>query len=340
VRAIDHALIALPDLQGGAEALCKIGFTLSPYARHQGWATANRCIFFQQSPAYVELIGLAHPSPLLPGDNSRAENPFTQNLATKNLATENLDIKSPPQGPQAALPLPDGGVGARLASQGPGLFSLAFEGAVALDALPGFGSGFAAYCAAYNIPLPPPQRLSRPIAAKVLAGLAEPLPEAALRFHLQMLPEQLTPGIKAFICEHLTRQWLSHEDWQAHANGARALMGLTWVVEAPGDYLAFYERLCADHAQISVRQGFLAITWPNGQYLHLLAPWRLARRYPGQEALPKSGGVVVSILVENLEKSREFFHKNQLPTQPALGRRVVLPRHIGQGVVWEFIDHA
>ncbi len=57
---LDHVAIggpALPVLEGAYE---RLGFTLTPLARHRGLATGNRCIMLRQG--YLELIALVAPS--------------------------------------------------------------------------------------------------------------------------------------------------------------------------------------------------------------------------------------------------------------------------------------
>lgn len=54
LSAVDHALVAVPDLEAAAKLWRSFGFTLTPRAVHGGGATANHCIMFRDT--YVELI--------------------------------------------------------------------------------------------------------------------------------------------------------------------------------------------------------------------------------------------------------------------------------------------
>lgn len=56
ITGIDHALVAVRDLEAARAAWGRLGFTLTPRGRHIGWATANYCIMFADN--YVELLGI------------------------------------------------------------------------------------------------------------------------------------------------------------------------------------------------------------------------------------------------------------------------------------------
>jgi hypothetical protein len=79
---------------------------------------------------------------------------------------------------------------------------------------------------------------------KDLSRLLE-LPEGAVmpRFSLVMLPPAATPGVSAFITQHLSPQLIRRPEWLRHANGANGLTTLTVVVEDPPSLADAYERL-------------------------------------------------------------------------------------------------
>ncbi len=51
---LDHVGVGARSLDGLAAAYARLGFTLTPMARHRGKATANRCIMLARG--YLELI--------------------------------------------------------------------------------------------------------------------------------------------------------------------------------------------------------------------------------------------------------------------------------------------
>ncbi|CAA7624555.1 VOC family protein [Magnetospirillum sp. UT-4] len=64
IVGLDHAVIAVRDLDQAAEVFRRLGFTLTPRGHHAEWGTANHCAMFGQD--YVELL-----SP--EGDGAEAE---------------------------------------------------------------------------------------------------------------------------------------------------------------------------------------------------------------------------------------------------------------------------
>ncbi len=56
IRGLDHAVIAVRDLEQAAETFRRLGFVLTPKGRHAEWGTANHCIMFGQD--YIALQGV------------------------------------------------------------------------------------------------------------------------------------------------------------------------------------------------------------------------------------------------------------------------------------------
>ena len=81
-------------------------------------------------------------------------------------------------------------------------------------------------------------------APKRLGRLLE-LPEGTVdvRFSLVHLPPAATPGLRAFICQHLTPDLVRHPSWLIHANGAWSIAGATVAVEDAVSAAPAYERL-------------------------------------------------------------------------------------------------
>lgn len=62
LRAIDHLVIAVPDLGGAIAGYRELGFTVVPGGRHPGVGTDNALIVFRDG-AYLELLGFHEPRP-------------------------------------------------------------------------------------------------------------------------------------------------------------------------------------------------------------------------------------------------------------------------------------
>ena len=59
ILGLDHAVIAVDDLEAAKGIYEKLGFTHVPMGDHQGRATANYCIMFPDT--YLELLGINQP---------------------------------------------------------------------------------------------------------------------------------------------------------------------------------------------------------------------------------------------------------------------------------------
>ena len=73
------------------------------------------------------------------------------------------------------------------------------------------------------------------------------LPEGTVlpRFKLVSLPQDETPALSCFICQHLTPELVRRRDWLSHPNGVSGVAGLTIMVEATEPLRAAYDRLFA-----------------------------------------------------------------------------------------------
>ena len=56
---LDHAAVGGPPMAALEAAYQRLGFTLTPLARHRGLATGNRCAMLRHG--YLELIALVAP---------------------------------------------------------------------------------------------------------------------------------------------------------------------------------------------------------------------------------------------------------------------------------------
>jgi Glyoxalase-like domain len=62
LRAIDHLVVAVPDLGGAMKTYRDLGFTVVAGGRHTGVGTDNALIAFRDS-SYLELVGFHEPRP-------------------------------------------------------------------------------------------------------------------------------------------------------------------------------------------------------------------------------------------------------------------------------------
>lgn len=183
IHGIDHALIAVRDLDQAAETYARLGFTVTPRGNHPEWGTANHCVMFGGD--YLELIGTV-------GAGQTAEK-VTQILK----------------------------------DQGEGGMALAFgtsDAAAAYEALRKAG-----------IAVEAPRSLSR--------NQATPQGDLQPKFSVVALSPDATPGISAFLCQHLTPEVVRQPDWLRHPNGALKICSVTAVVEDPESRIGAYDAI-------------------------------------------------------------------------------------------------
>ena len=79
---------------------------------------------------------------------------------------------------------------------------------------------------------------------KALSRLLE-LPEGAVepRFSLVFPEGEAVPGLRAFICQHLTRALVWQPQWTQHANGALSILEVEVIVADPAAARSAYVRL-------------------------------------------------------------------------------------------------
>jgi catechol 2,3-dioxygenase-like lactoylglutathione lyase family enzyme len=65
IAGIDHAIIAVRDLERARATYQRLGFALTPPGRHAGRGTGNHCMMFEHD--YVELLGIVDPQAPLGG---------------------------------------------------------------------------------------------------------------------------------------------------------------------------------------------------------------------------------------------------------------------------------
>ena len=121
-------------------------------------------------------------------------------------------------------------------------------------------------------------------APKDLARLLEVSEDdVMLRFRLVMLPPAATPGLSAFVCQHLTPDLVRWPAWLEHPNGAVSLKSLTAVVDDPRALIGAYERLLGAGSLI-VGDGTLTVR-AGRTALVFTTPRGLAGLHPGVKPL-------------------------------------------------------
>ncbi len=173
---------------------------------------------------------------------------------------------------------------------------------------------------------------------KQLKRLLE-LPEGTVvpEFALVHPAADALPGLKAFVCQHLTPALTRRPDWLAHPNGATALLGMTIAVERPRALVPAWRKLFGD---LSVRADAQAMLVETGMGRLLFAtPDTLAARYRDIAPLPdhaRPWAVAMTLGVADLARcERALAAGGFAPAR--LGEGLLLPPIATGGLFLEFL---
>ncbi len=106
-------------------------------------------------------------------------------------------------------------------------------------------------------------------------------------FRLVFLPQEETPGLRAFFCQHLTPEIVRQAGWLVHAIRAVSLKSVITVVERPTDLASAYARLFGADA-LSNEGDSLHVDCGEGELLFVTHDG-LLRLYPDID-LPRRAG--------------------------------------------------
>lgn len=176
------------------------------------------------------------------------------------------------------------GLDVALAEQGEGLMRLAFRSTDAETTRGALaGAGLAAE---------PVRTLSRALEAPTGTVMPE--------FRLLHPDVAATPGVAAFVCQHLTPNLVWQTQWCAHRNGATGIASYAILAEKPASLAAGWARLFGE-AAVKRDRGRLAVETGTAR-LEFLTRHVLAERFPDVDlAAVRPGGIAgMSIRVEKL----------------------------------------
>lgn len=177
----------------------------------------------------------------------------------------------------------------------------------------------------------PPEDLARNL--ELPGGTVEP------RFKLVRLPAAATPALSAFICHHLDPDMVRQPDWLDHANGARALTGITTVAADPPALADAYARLLGA-GMVTLTDDILTVrTGPTT--LVFATPEDAARLYPDLEDsisddLPLT--VAMTIAVEDINRVAGILDDNSVPYSREGHRAITVAPEDACGALVEFVS--
>ncbi len=153
---------------------------------------------------------------------------------------------------------------------------------------------------AAGIAADPPVDFSRPVT------LADGAREAS--FRIVQLPVAQTPGCRAFLCQHFTREIVWRPEWQRHAVGATGLAAIAVIVNEPREAAASYGAIFGARPE-PIDEGRLVATGTAA--IALATRWKLGHRLDGA-ALPARAKPLVAALfirVEDRKRAAETLRR-------------------------------
>jgi len=159
---------------------------------------------------------------------------------------------------------------------------------------------------------------------------------ATVAFSLAFVTDPRMPDAAFFTCQQHAPQYFWKPDYQRHANGARSVMEVVMLANAPGDLADFFGKLVEPDA-VSRSEGALTVTLDGGT-LSILDATRLGARFPGtrlRDILRKPYFAGYSIAVDDLEVAEGILNRNGIATKRA-GDCVQVAAEHAFGAVIEF----
>jgi Glyoxalase-like domain len=166
------------------------------------------------------------------------------------------------------------------------------------------------------------------------------LPEGTVlpRFKLVFLPPAETPGLSAFVVEHLTPELLRRPPWLEHPNGAVGLKRVGIVVEDTRPLVEPYRHLFGETALNSTDQ---VLSVHLGRHTLIFADFDdFSAMHPDAELdpeLPAPYVAAMTILSGDLERTKDHLASWQIAHVEAPDGSILLPPDQANGAVLEFV---
>lgn len=110
-------------------------------------------------------------------------------------------------------------------------------------------------------------------------------------FKLVHLPDEVTPGFRGFICQHLTPDLVWRSEWQEHANTAKAVHAYTILSDDPKAQADIYQRLF--DLPVYLSEGRLIVETGGGKIIFATME-EISHMHPGLVwDKPKSNGTMM-----------------------------------------------
>jgi catechol 2,3-dioxygenase-like lactoylglutathione lyase family enzyme len=167
------------------------------------------------------------------------------------------------------------------------------EGLGAFALATGDANAAHAELAAAGIAADPPLDFSRPVA------LADGTHDAS--FRIVQLPPAQTPGCRAFLCQHFTREVVWRPEYQQHAVGATGIAALAVIAEDPAASAQSYARLFDSPPQ-RIDEGLLVQT--GSAPIAIGSRSNLGHRLDGVELPLRQRPLVAALFIRVADRAR------------------------------------
>jgi len=118
-------------------------------------------------------------------------------------------------------------------------------------------------------------------------------------FRIVQLPVEQTPGCRAFLCQHFTRDVVWRPEYQRHALGATGLAGVALVVEDPARTAPQYAKIFDRRAQ-TIDEGLRIDT--GSAPIALTVRGKLGRRLAGTELPARARPFVAALFIRVIDR--------------------------------------
>lgn len=170
-------------------------------------------------------------------------------------------------------------------NKGEGLAGLAF-------ATPSADAAFAELSAA-GVEAEAALEFSRPVA--LVTGPLD------ARFRVVQLPCGATPGCRAFLCQHYTRELVWREEWQAHRIGATGIAAIAMIANDALSAGAAYGRLLDEKPQ-AIDEGVLVRS--GDAPIAVCTRGRLGRRLEGVELPARTRPLAAALFIRVADRAK------------------------------------
>jgi hypothetical protein len=179
-----------------------------------------------------------------------------------------------------------------------------------------------------------------PSGPRALARQLE-LPEGTVvsRFLLLTLPEEETPALHSFVCEHLTPELVRRPDWLVHPNGAVGLRAIYLIAAETAPLLPAYDRLFGLH-EVTTTDAVAAIRVGPHRILFTTAD-DFETMHPGVDLdpdFPVPGIAAIEVAVARCEDAADYLTQWQIAFDELPDGRLAVPAREANGTILLFAE--